>query len=155
MNHHRYLFRLPILALTIVLIQGCAAVTRFEAATPGTTLIVRGLERMELPKEVQLESKATGQHEFLAATPAGQRLYGILPLRVNGGTMAVSILLFAPALFIGGFRDVFPFYQLDPEAGLLRYKVDEREDWREYKPTAAESNRAKLHFDTVGNQAAR
>ena len=60
MRHQGVLIRLPMLALAIVLIQGCAAVTRFEAASPGTTLKVRGGERLELPKEVQLDSKATG-----------------------------------------------------------------------------------------------
>ena len=152
MRIQRGLVRLPILALTIVLVQGCAAVTHFEAVSPGTTLTLRGGERMELPKEVQLESKATGQYEFLATAPSGKSLYGILPLSVNGGKMAVSILFFAPALFIGGFRDVFPFYQLDPDAGLLRYKSGEREDWRLYQPTSAEANRAKQYFDGVGKQ---
>jgi hypothetical protein len=152
MRHQRSLVRMPILALAIVLIQGCAAVTRFEAVSPGTTLTVRGGERMDLPREVQLSSKATGQYEFVATTPGGTVLYGILPLSVNGGKMAASILLFAPALFIGGFRDVFPFYQMDPDAGLLRYKSNEREDWRPYRPSAAESDRAKQHFDGVGKQ---
>jgi hypothetical protein len=152
MRHLRSLVRLPVLALAFVLIQGCASVTRFEAATPGTTLTIRGGERMDLPREVRLDSKATGQHEFVATAPSGKVLYGILPLSVNGGKMAVSILFFAPALFIGGFRDVFPFYQMDPDAGLLRYKSDEREDWRLYQPTSAESNRAKLHFDGLVKQ---
>jgi hypothetical protein len=150
MRHQGSLVRLPILALAIVLIQGCAAVTRFEAASPGTTLKVRGTERMELPREVSLDSKATGQHEFVATAPSGKALYGILPLSVNGGKMAVSILFFAPALFLGGFRDVFPFYQMDPDAGLLRYKSQEREDWRLYQPTAAESSRAKQFFEGAG-----
>jgi hypothetical protein len=153
MTCQRNLVRVPIFALAILLIQGCAAVTRFEAPTPGTTLYIRGLERMDLPKEARLDSKSTGQHEFVATAPGGQSLYGILPLRVNGGTMAVSILLFAPALFIGGFRDVFPFYQLDPEGGVLRYKVKDGEEWRLYQPTSAESNRAKLYFDAEGTLA--
>ena len=150
MRRQKYLVHLPIVTFAILLIQGCAAVTRFESQTPGTMLTVRGIGRMELPQEARLDSKATGQHEFAATAPGGQTLYGVLPLRVNGGTMAVSILLFAPALFIGGFRDVFPYYQMDPEAGLLRYKVREVDDWRLYKPTDAESNRAKLYFDKVG-----
>jgi hypothetical protein len=152
MHHQKSRIRLPILALAVVLIQGCASVTRFEAVSPGTTLTVRGGQRVELPAEMKLDSKATGQHEFVATAPSGKSLYGILPLSVNGGKMAVSILFFAPTLFIGGFRDVFPFYQLDPDAGLLRYKSGEREDWRVYQPTTAESNRAKLHFDGVDKQ---
>ena len=147
--------RLLVLATAFLLLEGCSAVTRFEAVTPGTTLTVRGGERMELPREVQLDSKATGQHEFVATAPSGKSLFGILPLSVNGGKMAVSILFFAPALFIGGFRDVFPFYQMDPDAGLLRYKSGESEDWRLYQPTPAEADRARLHFDTVGKPQAR
>jgi hypothetical protein len=147
MHYWRSLARTSILALAIVLIQGCAAVTKFEAVSPGTTLTLAGRERMELPKEVQLGSKATGQHEFVATAPSGKVLYGILPLSVNGGKMAMSILFFAPALFIGGFRDVFPFYQLDPDAGFLRYKSEAREDWRLYQPTSAEISRAKQVFD--------
>ena len=147
MSHPRHLLRLPLLAFAILMIQGCANLTRFEAATPGTVLTVRGQERVELPKELELASKATGQHEFVATTPAGHKLYGILPLSVNSGAMAFSIAFFAPALFIRGFRDVFPFYQMDPETGLVRYKTDEAEDWRMYRPTSAESNRAKAHFE--------
>ena len=92
MSYQRHLVRVSIITLVFLLIQGCAAVTRFEAATPGTTLTVRGVDRMELPKEARLESKSTGQYEFVATTPSGQALYGILPLSVNGGTMAASIL---------------------------------------------------------------
>jgi hypothetical protein len=107
---------------------------------------------MDLPREVKLDSKATGQHEFVATAPSGKSLYGILPLSVNGGKMAASIIFFAPALFMGGFRDVFPFYQLDPDAGLLRYKSGENEDWRLYQPTSAESDRAKAIFDGTRKQ---
>ena len=34
----------------------------------------------------------------------------------------------------------------------MRYKSAEREDWRLYQPTTAESSRAKLHFDGVSRQ---
>jgi hypothetical protein len=142
-------------ALALLLLQGCANVTRFESPTPGTTLAIRDYQAAPLPREMNLASKATGQHEFVATTPGGKSLYGILPLSVNGGTMAVSILFFAPALFIGGFRDVFPFYQMDPEAGLLRYKSKAEDDWRVYQPTSAESNRAKVLFDKTQPAAAR
>jgi hypothetical protein len=153
MSSRSFFVRLPGIALAILLIQGCAAVTHFEGAAPGTTLYVRGQERMELPKEAKLDSKATGQHEFVANSAQGKPLYGILPLKVNGGTMAVSILLFAPAMLIGGFRDVFGFYQMDPDAGVLRYKSKDGEEWRLYQPTSAESNRAKTYFDAEGTLA--
>ena len=43
----------------------------------------------------------------------------------TGGTMTMSILFFAPALFIGGFGDVFPYYQADVENNVLRFKKNE------------------------------
>ena len=138
-----------VIAATLLLLQGCSSVSRIEAATPGTTFSLRGVAKVDLPSELRLDSKSTGQHEFKAIDAMGQTLYGLLPLRVNGGRMAGSILFFAPALFIGGFRDAFPVYEVDPDAGLLRFKTTETDDWRLYKPTAAESERAKAYFDTL------
>jgi len=138
--------------LAAALLQGCANVSRFEAPTAGTTLAIRGYDRAPMPREMSLDSKSTGQHEFVASTPDGKTLYGILPLNVNGAAIAVSALLFAPALFIGGFRDVFPYYQMDPEAGIIRYRKNEAEGWREFRPTHAESERARRHFEGAPRQ---
>lgn len=135
-----------LLLLALVLLQGCTAMTKLDAARPGSTLAVRGLDRTELPRTEELKSKATGQHEFMAASPTGATLFGILPLRVNGGRMSMSIAFFAPALF-GGFRDAFPFYEFDPDEGVLRYKYREQDEWRTYKPTMAESERARQYFE--------
>ena len=136
-------------AIALLLLQGCATVSRFEATTPATTVAVRGLAKIEMPSALTLDSKATGQHEFKAVAATGQSLYGLLPLRVNGGRMAGSILLFAPTLFIAGFRDPFGFYQVDLNAGLLNFKMKETDEWRAYRPTVAESERAKAYFDAV------
>lgn len=137
-----------LLVSVIVVLQACSAVTRFEAVKPGTTLEVNGDARTELPREVKLPSKATRQYEFKAMSPTGEVMYGILPLSVNGGKMAMSILFFAPALFVGGFRDVFPYYRFDPDAGVLQYKVKGSDDWRIYDPSKAESERSRQLLDT-------
>lgn len=149
MTHERHV-HWPIIAAALLLLQGCTTVAQLESATPGTTLHVRGLERMELPRELKLDSKSTGQHEFMATAPGSQTLYGILPLRVNATTLTTSIMFFAPALFIGGFRDAFPFYQFDLQAGLVRFKLNEGDGWREYRPLGGESDRAKLYFNDTG-----
>ena len=133
---------------TIFALAGCSTVTRLEGAVPGTTLAIRGVERTHLPREENLSSKATGQYEFMATSPEGKKVYGLLPLKVNGGTMAMSIIFFAPALFIGGFRDVFPFYQVDAEKNSIRFKLNEKDEWRQYQPLAVEGQRAKVYFDT-------
>ena len=135
-------------AFAFAALAGCSTVTRLEGASPGTTLAIRGIDRTELPRTEDLSSKATGQYEFMATTPDGKKIYGLLPLNVNGGTMAVSIIFFAPALLIGGFRDVFPFYQIDVENNVLRFKKKEADAWRQYQPLAIESDRSKVYFDT-------
>lgn len=136
-------------ACAIVCLTGCSTVTRLEGAAPGATLAIRGIARTELPRTEDLSSKATGQYEFMATNADGKKIYGLLPLSVNGGTMAMSILFFAPALFIGGFRDVFPFYQVDPEKNVVRFRKTESDAWREYQPISVESARAKQYFDTL------
>jgi hypothetical protein len=137
------------IATALLLLQGCSTVSRIESVTPGTTLAVSGVARIDLPSELRLDSKATGQHVFKAVGATGQALYGLIPLRVSGAKMTASILFFAPALFIGGFRDAFPFYQLDLDAGLVRFKETGSDDWRLYKPTSAEGQRAKDYFDVI------
>ncbi len=138
----RYLLTLSI-ALSLF---GCAAVTRFESPAPGSTLEILGRPGSALPREEKLSSKATGQHEFKAASPDGALMYGILPLRVSGGKMAVSILFFAPGLFLGGFRDVFPYYEVDPMARVIRYRTSASDEWRVYTPTRAEMERGERAF---------
>ena len=137
-------------ASAIALLGGCAATTHLEAVKPGTTLALHGVSQMSLPQDRDLASKATGQYEFVATAPDGQSMYGILPLHVSGGKMAGSILFFAPALFIGGFRDVMPFYQFDPDANELRYRSSDKDEWRLYKPLNAEAERAKTFFASHG-----
>ena len=136
-------------AIAFAVLSGCSTVTRLEGASAGTTLAIRGIARTELPRSEDLSSKATGQYEFMATTPDGKRLYGLLPLNVNGATMTMSIVFFAPALFIGGFRDVFPYYQVDAENNVMRFKKKEADEWRQYQPLAIEKNRAKAYFDSL------
>ena len=137
-------------ASALALLGGCAATTHLEAVKPGTTLALHGMTQMTLPQDRDLASKATGQYEFIATAPSGQSMYGILPLHISGGKMAGSILFFAPALFIGGFRDVMPFYQFDPDANELRYRSSDKEEWRLYKPLNAEAERARNFFSVHG-----
>ena len=135
-------------AITVTALVGCSTVTRLEGSTPGTTLAIKGMSRTDLPRTEDLASKATGQHEFMAATPDGKKLYGILPLHVNVPAIVLSILFFAPAL-LGGFRDTFPFYQVDPENGVIRYKDKEADQWKQYRPLEAEGARSKASFDAL------
>jgi hypothetical protein len=141
-----FVSRVLLVLLVALSLMGCAAVTRFESPSPGSTLEILGRAGSALPRQETLSSKATGQHEFKAATSDGAVMYGILPLRVSGGKMAVSILFFAPGLFLGGFRDVFPHYEIDPVARVIRYRSSSSEEWRVYTPTSAEMQRGEQAF---------
>ena len=139
-------------AAALALLGGCAATTHLEGVQPGTTLALHGVAQMPLPQDRDLASKATGQYEYVATSSTGKSMYGILPLHVSGGKMAGSILFFAPALFIGGFRDVMPFYQFDPDANELRYRSTLHEEWHLYRSPKldAETERARLFFAEHG-----
>jgi len=113
--------RLVAVLACAALLQGCVSTAQFKTSAPGSTLAIRGAsEKKELPRAEDLGSKATGQYQFMATPPQGEPLYGILPLKVNGGKIVASIMFFAPALFIGG-----------------------------YIPTTSESDRAKVYFDAL------
>ncbi len=148
---HKSVSRVLVTVLISLSVVACAAATRFESPGPGSTLEIVGRPGSVLPRQEKLSSKATGQHEFKAAAPDGAVMYGILPLRVNGGKMAVSIMFFAPALLIGGFRDVFPYYEIDPVARVIRYRSSSSEEWRIYTPTSAKMERAERAFATSGS----
>lgn len=135
-----------LLLLSLVLLSGCSKMTRFEAPEEGSRLELLGRSGDALPRSEKLSSKSTGQHEFRAISADGREMHGILPLSVNGGKMAASILLFAPALFIGGFRDVFPYYEIDPVEQVIRYRNTPDEEWRIYVPSSAEKDRARNSF---------
>jgi hypothetical protein len=42
---------------------------------------------------------------------------------------------------------VFPFYEIDVEKGLIRYRKTEQEAWNEYRPKAEEAARAHDYFE--------
>jgi hypothetical protein len=77
----------------------------------------------------------------------------VLSLRVSGGKMATSIIFFAPAWFIGGFRDVFPYCEIDPVHKVIRYRSSADDEWRVYVPNTAEIVRAKASFARAGRAA--
>ncbi|MBC3874120.1 putative periplasmic lipoprotein [Undibacterium flavidum] len=132
------------LAITSIVLSGCAAnKANFSSISTKITLQIKGQVLSELPYSLDLDAKATGQYEFVSSTSDGKKMYGILPLHVNGTKMGMSIAFFAPALAIGGFRDAYGFYQFDPANNAIRYKLKEEDEWRMTQPTKLESDRAR------------
>jgi hypothetical protein len=149
---YRFIYRalrLAAMFLGAVVLQGCVT-AQFKPATPGTTLAIRGAsDKQQLPRNEDLASKTVGQYEFMAVTPQGDKMYGILPLKLNPGKIVMSALFFAPAIFIAGIRDPFNFYEVDPATNTLRYKMNEADEWTSRVPSKSESERAKTYFEAI------
>lgn len=101
-----------------------------------------------VPSTVTLKDTSFGNYEFKAVAPGSDPFYGILPLRFHGGRLAMDILFFAPATMFN-LRGVFPFYDLDVEKGVIRYKMKGNDPWTEYRPTAPERERARQLYNTT------
>jgi hypothetical protein len=132
-------------ALALTLLAGCSASTNLQALQPNTQLRIKTNSETAVPRTADFSTTSFGNYEFEAKAAGHEPMYGILPLKFNGGYLAVDILLFAPAAFFN-LREVFPYYEFDPASGVLRYKKTEAESWSSYTPLPAESDRAKAYF---------
>lgn len=134
-----------VLLIVTIFISGCAAKTSLTSAQPGATLNVKTGQTSDMPREVEFNTTSFGNYEFMAEHPDYDPLYGILPLKFNGGYLALDILFFAPALFFN-LREVYPYYEFDMEKRLVQFKQEENEPWQAYTPLDAEVARAKNFF---------
>jgi hypothetical protein len=128
--------------LAVTLLAGCAATTNLSATQEGTQVTVAGKTETQVPRAVELPTTTFGNYEFKAEHPTQGALFGILPLKFNGGYLALDILFFAPAAFFN-LREVYPFYQFDLEKKVVRYRSTEQEGWNAYEPSEAEAERAR------------
>ncbi|WP_028237991.1 hypothetical protein [Stutzerimonas azotifigens] len=138
---------LPTLVAALVLASGCTATTTLRSTEPDLAVKINQDAPLMLSAPVNKTYKATsfGQYRFEATQPGMEPMYGIVPLKFNGGYLAADILFFAPALFYN-LREVFPYYEFDVAQGVVRYKKNEQDPWLSYKPTAAEAERARAYF---------
>ena len=116
-----------------------------SSPTPGTQLSLKD-KTVSLPASENLRGTSFGNYEFKAVDPGHDPFFGILPLQFKGGHLAVDILLFAPATMFN-LRGAFPFYEIDIEHGVIRYKESRQDAWTEYRPKVEESERARSYFD--------
>lgn len=137
--HFRCMALLGALALS-----ACSSMSSFESPQAGTRLMIKK-DAMTLPASRDLHGTSFGNYEFEAREADGDPFYGILPLKFKGGHLAADIILFAPAAFFN-LRSVFPFYEIDVAAGVIRYKEKRGDDWTEYRPKPEEAQRAREFF---------
>ncbi|MGA9420998.1 MAG: hypothetical protein WBW61_01480 [Rhodanobacteraceae bacterium] len=128
-----------------VALGACSTLSRISSPTRGTELHLKD-RVVTLPAAVKLKGTSFGNYEFKAVDPGHEPFYGILPLAFKGGHLAVDIIFFAPATLFN-LRGAFPFYDIDVENGLIRYKESREDPWREYRPKTIEHDRARDYFE--------
>ena len=133
------------MAFVLGLVAGCSATTTLTAAQGGTTIEVKHSDSADSPRTETFSTTSFGNYEFRAESPGYEPLTGILPLRFNGGYLAADILFFAPAMFFN-LREVFPYYEVDLEARVIKYRQKPDQPWTAYTPSAAESARGEAYF---------
>ena len=146
----------PFAVVFAALMAGCSATTKFESVGSDVRLkiddrseIVMSGEKGRSGSFVSLVDGHTfrttsfGQYRFKAEGDDGQQpMYGNIPLKFNGGYLALDILFFAPAMFFN-LREVYPYYQFDIEKQEVRYRSRGSDNWSIYKPTPEEISEAK------------
>lgn len=139
---------LTLLLLSVLAsLAGCSATTNFEAIQPDVSLRVNDQPKFNITNSNEQRYKTTsfGQYKFKAERAGIEPMYGLIPLKFNGGYLAADILFFAPGTFFN-LREVFPFYQFDVEKREVRYKKHDSDDWIIYRPKPEEVEHAKLFF---------
>ncbi len=136
-------------AVAATLLAACSSMTTISSPRPGTQFAVKE-KRVALPVSQNMRGTSFGNYEFKAVDDGFDPFYGILPLSFKGGHLAVDIILFAPAAFFN-LRAAFPFYEIDVEKGVIRYKTTEQEAWNEYRPKPEEAARARSYFEGSTN----
>jgi hypothetical protein len=132
-------------ALFACALAGCAATTTLDAAQGGTTIAIKKSSHSFAPRTERFATTSFGNYEFLAESPGFEPFTGILPLKFNGGYLALDILFFAPATFFN-LREVYALYEIDLERRVVRYRNKESDPWQIYVPSEAEMQRGRARF---------
>jgi hypothetical protein len=132
---------------SLLLLTGCSASARFDAVQSDVSLTINEEPEFAIVEAPYHTYSTTsfGQYKFKAEKEGVEAMYGLIPLKFNGGYLAADILFFAPAMFFN-LREVFPYYQFDLEKNEVRYKKTESDEWTIYKPKTKEIERAKRYF---------
>ena len=136
------ILRSLLVLLLVTVLAACTAMTTISSSHPGATVMITSSTASAIPRSDTFSATSFGNYEFRAEAPGLDPFYGILPLKFNGGYLALDILFFAPAMFFN-LREVYAFYDFDIAKKQLRYKRTEPEGWTTYEPIQVEAERAK------------
>lgn len=137
--------RIFFVILGFLILAGCTATTTLSSVQPASIIDIKDAKKTGNPRSESLSTTSFGNYEFKISNGTEKQFFGILPLKFNGGYLALDILFFAPAAFFN-LREVFPYYEFDLEKSIVRYKEGMNDPWIVYSPTTTEADRAKAHF---------
>lgn len=135
---------IPMLSIFLL---ACSATTSLQSSNPDVTVKINKAAAISLqePSTQTYKTTSFGQYIFEASKEGEEPMYGLIPLKFNGGYLAADILFFAPAMFFN-LREFYPFYEFDVENGVVRYKKNETAPWKTYTATTEEIERAKNYY---------
>lgn len=126
---------------------GCSGMTTVDSVQPNTVFAAKDHAAASTPVPGRFRSTSFGNYEFKATAEGHKTLYGIVPLQLKAGRIVLDALIFAPGFFFN-LREVYPYYQIDLDKGVVRYKEELPDEWEEYTPTPEEMERAQGFFGT-------
>lgn len=143
---------IAVATLATVVLSGCVAGSHLSSTQPEGVVQVKKSATSATPRSDTFTATTFGNYEFRATAPGHEPFTGILPLKFNGGYLALDILFFAPAMFFN-LREPYAFYEFDVISRQVRYKRKEKDDWTVYVPSQAEITRGQRFFDSRIPQA--
>ena len=139
---------MPVLLLLAALfVSACASTASFDAGGEPWEVQIQPHGPFALDQEpvaVQFADTTFGRYSFKVSREGKAPFYGRLP-QIFVNERVLWDLLFPPMLAFN-LRMVYPHYQLDPDAGVIRYRANETDEWMERKPELFEIDRAKSYF---------
>ncbi len=139
-----------ITASLITLLAGCSASTQLQTVQPDVSIQINDKPEfvVDPSQEHTYSTTSFGHYRFRAEAEGLEPMYGLMPLKFNGGYLAADILFFAPAMFFN-LREVFPYYEIDIENKEIRYKKNEEDEWTVYQPKQEEVDHAVKYFEKL------
>jgi len=139
--------------VTSLLIAGCSSTASIKTENNIANITINDKAPVTLSPDTPIKetysTTSFGQYKFkISETNGNKPMYGVIPLKFNGGYLAADILLFAPAMFFN-LREFFPFYEFNIESGIIKYKKNESDEWISYQPTKDEINSAQTYFNRI------
>lgn len=128
-------------------LMACTSIVTIRSTDGPSLLKINNKSTINIGQKTQQAYPVTsfGKYKFKLTKKGRKPMYGIVPLKFNGGYLALDILFFTPALLFN-LREVYPYYEFDIRERVVKYKKRESDAWMLYKPTETDIEHAKSYF---------